>query len=104
MVMPLLKHLYSNLSALNISITDFKQKYFFYDGEKKIHISESERGYFWISTMGLIAQKGRGNTANNSFFNSCQVQHITLSLLFDKAISVCEDEKTYDVDGLTMNI
>lgn len=68
--------------TLNMSIADFEQKYFFYDGEKKLHISESERGYIWISTMGLIAQKGRANTANNSFFNSCQAQQVVLSLLF----------------------
>lgn len=86
-------------ATLNMSIADFEQKYFLYDGEKKLHISESERGYIWISTMGLIAQKGRANTVNNSFFNSCQTQHVVLSLLFDKAISLCEDEKTYDVDG-----
>lgn len=87
------------LSALNLSVNEFDQKYFYYDHEKKIHISESEKGYIWISTMGLIAQKGSINNINNQFVKACCSQYIVLCLLVDKAISLCEDEKTYDVDG-----
>lgn len=68
-------------SALGISLNEFNQKYYFHDDNEKLHISESEENYIWISTMGLIENKDRIGTANNHYVNSCRFQYIALSLL-----------------------
>ncbi len=84
------------LFALDISLDEFNQKCFYYNDKELLHISESEHGYLWISTMGLVAQK---NPIDNQYVNACQYQYIVLSLLLEKAISLCEDEKIYDVES-----
>jgi hypothetical protein len=83
-------------SALGISLDEFNQKNFYYDDKDNLHISESENGYVWISTMGLVAQK---NPIDNQYVNACEYQYIVLSLLLDKAINLCEDETIYDVES-----
>ena len=84
------------LESLQIDYVSFSKKYFHYNEHKKLHISESERGYVWISTAGLVA---RGKTTKNPIVNSCLSQYLVLSLLFKKAIDLAKDEGTYDVDS-----
>lgn len=84
------------LESLKINYEDFTKKYFHYDGIQKIHISESEFGYVWISTYGLIAKnKATTNRAVNSSIN----QYTVLKLLFEKSITIIQNEKVYDIDS-----
>lgn len=58
--------------------------------------SESEFGYVWISTYGLIPKnKATANRAVNSSIN----QYTVLKLLFEKSISIIQNERVYDVDS-----
>ncbi len=84
---------------LKISIDDFTKKYYYYDDERKLHISESYEGYYWISTMGLVAPRDRVHYNKNTYVRACHAQFIVLDLLLEKAISVCKDDGVYDVDG-----
>lgn len=84
------------LESLKINYDDFTKRYFHYDGIRKIHISESEFGYVWISTYGLIARnKATTNRAVNSSIN----QYTVLKLLFEKSITLIQNEKVYDIDS-----
>ncbi len=84
------------LELLKISHEDFTKRYFYYDDSRKLHISESEFGYVWISTAGLVA---RDKPTTNSLLNSCLSQYIVISLLFNKAIEVSQKEDVYDIDS-----
>ncbi len=84
------------LDYLKINYEDFTQKYFHYDPIRKLHISESEFGYVWISTYGLIAKK---KTTTNRAVNSCLNQYFVISILFKEAIEVVKDERVYDIDS-----
>lgn len=93
------------LDLLKIKYDDFTTKYYHYDASRKLHISESEFGYVWISTIGLVA---KNKATKNRAVNSCLNQYTVVSLLFKKAIEVVEDEKVYDIDsyksGLLSNL
>lgn len=89
-------YFHSLLEYLNIENVQFREKYFYFDKNRNLHISESEFEYVWISTYGLIA---KGKETNNNFVNACVNQHTVLSLLIDKAIEVAGNENVYDVDG-----
>jgi len=52
--------------------------------------------YIWISTVGLVAN---GKSTTNSMVNSCLSQYLVLSLLFEKAIELINDESIYDIDS-----
>jgi len=84
------------LESLNISYEDFTVKYYHYDPTRKLHISESEFGYVWISTIGLVARK---KPTTNRAVNSCLVQYMVIAMLLNKAIEVVKDEKVYDIDS-----
>jgi hypothetical protein len=84
------------LESLKINYEDFTKRYFYYDDSRKLHISESEFGYVWISTAGLVA---RDKPTTNSAVNSCLSQYTVLSLLFNKAIEVSQKEDVYDIDS-----
>lgn len=84
------------LNYFDIDYTEFKKRYFYFDEKLDLHISESEFGYFWISTFGLVA---KGKSTNNKFVNSCNNQYTVVSLLFEKAKEICESDKVYNVDG-----
>ncbi|SRX76399.1 hypothetical protein [Aequorivita antarctica] len=84
------------LEALKINYEDFTEKYFHFDSLRKLHISESEFGYVWISTYGLVA-KNRATT--NRAVNSCVNQYTVVKLLLEKAIATVQNEKVYDVDS-----
>jgi hypothetical protein len=84
------------LESLKINYEDFTKRYFYYDDSRKLHISESEFGYVWISTAGLVA---RDKPTTNSAVNSCLSQYTVVSLLFNKAIEVSQKEDVYDIDS-----
>lgn len=84
------------LASLKINYEDFTKKYFYYDDNRKLHISESEFGYVWISTAGLVA---RDKPTTNNAVNSCLCQYTVVSLLFNKAIEVSQKKDVYDIDS-----
>jgi len=84
------------LEFLEIKYEDFTKKYFYYDQNRNLHISESEFGYVWISTFGLIA---KDKMTTNSAVNSCVNQYTVVSLLLKEAIKVSQSETVYDVDS-----
>lgn len=84
---------------LHIPIDDFKEKYFYYNEDKHLHISESSEGFFWISTMGLVAPRGRINSIDNQYVRACRSQYIVINLLVEKAIDLCQKHDIYDIDG-----
>lgn len=84
------------LAAANISTEEFSQKYYIFDKERNIHISQSENGYVWISNMGLIAAP---RLAKNNFVKACSGQKIVLEHLLKDALVLCGDESTYDIDS-----
>ena len=84
------------LRAVNVDLDKFNSCYFFYDRDRGIHISESENGYVWISTMGLVA---KSRNTNNKFINTLGWQSSILLNLLDEAITLSKDDRTYDIDS-----
>lgn len=84
------------LESLGIDSVAFGTKYFHFDSTQKLHISESEFGYVWISTYGLIA---KSKATKNRAVNACIYQYTVISMLFDTAIKVSQNEKVYDIDS-----
>ena len=59
------------LNSLNADLIQFSQKYFYYDPARKLHISENQSEYVWISTLGLIARKKKlGKSSCKCLFDS----------------------------------
>lgn len=59
------------LDNLEIDKNMYKEKWWYYDSSKKLHVADSENNYTWISTMGLVAShKITKNKYVNSFY--CQ--------------------------------
>lgn len=90
------KYFIKLLDSLDIKYENFIQKYYFYDKARSLHISESQFGYIWISTFGLVA---RNKTTDNKTVNSCCVQYAVLTTLLDKAIEISKSHSVYDVDS-----
>ncbi|WP_029295702.1 hypothetical protein [Chryseobacterium hispalense] len=84
------------LTSINVDHQEFFTKYYYYDRSRTLHISESEFGYIWISTYGLIA---KNKTTENSMVNSCAIQYTVISLLLNRAIEISENERIYDIDS-----
>jgi len=96
------RHLFITLiQELKINYEDFTDKYYFYDPARKLHISESEFGYVWISTSGLVASR---RPTTNRAVNSCLNQHIVISMLIEKAIEVVKDESVLDADSYNFDL
>jgi len=89
------------LESLKINYEDFTQKYFYYDSNRKIHISESQSGYVWLSTSGLVA---KNKATSNNALNACLNQYLVISLLFKNAIEIVKDERVYDIDSYTSSL
>lgn len=87
---------YEVLYALRVDIESFETGYYYFDESRDLHISESEFGYVWISTYGLVA---KGKAADNKYVNAFMNQHTVLTLLFDKAKEIGNVRDVYDVDG-----
>lgn len=84
------------LTFLGINTEEFETKYYYFNISKNLHISESEFGYVWISTYGLIAMK---KPSNNSYINAFKNQNTVISLLFERAIELSQSQKIYDIDS-----
>lgn len=84
------------LTFLEISIEEFETKYYYFNTATNLHLSESEFGYIWLSTYGLIAMN---KPTKNSSINAFKNQHIVISLLFEKAIKLSQSDKIYDIDS-----
>ena len=91
----------SLLKSLKIDYEDFKKTYFYYDGNRKLHIAESEFEYVWISTYGLIA---KSKSTSNRAVNACLNQYTVISLLFKKALKVSQDENVYNIDSYNFGL
>lgn len=89
------------LESLKISYDDFEIKYYHFDPRRKLHISESQFGYVWISTHGLIARK---KATTDRAVNSCLNQYTVISLLIEKAIEVVKNEKVFDIDSYNFGL
>lgn len=83
------------LDCIGIEYSDFELRYFSYNESKNIHISESEQGYIWISTYGLVAV----NKINNKLVRSCSIQFTVLEILLTRSIELTNDESIYDIDS-----
>lgn len=95
------KFFISLLETLNIDCEEFSKKNFYYNRNRKLHIAESQFGYVWISTYGLIA---KNKATTNRAVNSCLSQYTVISLLFKKAMKVAEDERVYDIDSYNFGL
>ncbi len=89
-------YFFNLLTFLEINIEEFETKFYYFNNSKNIHISESEFGYVWISTYGLIAMK---KPSSNSHINAFKNQHTVISLLFENAIELSQSNKIYDIDS-----
>ncbi|RAI86731.1 hypothetical protein [Algoriphagus yeomjeoni] len=89
------------LGSLRINYEDFTTKYYHFDANRKLHISESEFGYVWISTVGLIA---KNKSTTNRAVNSCLNQHTVISMLLKESIEVVQDERVYDIDSYNFGL
>lgn len=90
------------LAELDITKSEFEERWYYVNKEKKLHISESEHGYIWISNIGLIADKSLiyiGET-NNQYIRMLNSQYELVTLLIDRLLSLCEKEEVYDVDSI----
>jgi hypothetical protein len=81
---------------LKIDLEVYRDKCYYYDESRNLHICDSEFNYTWISTYGLISS---GKATKNKFLNACLNQYTVISLLFDKALDICKDETIFDIDG-----
>ena len=82
--------------GIGVSVQEFHEKYYCFNEEKNVHISESEFGFVWISTMGLVATS---RATKNKFVNAFLSQAPILLHLLDEAIEICKDERIYDIDS-----
>ncbi len=87
------------LCELNIDIHEFEKKYFLYDSEKKIHISESDRDYVLISTIGLVAFNPTFKTGTEKIVYACDSQYEVVMILLEKLESLKREEDLYDIDS-----
>ncbi len=84
------------LESLEINYDEFTTKYYYFNVPKKLHISESEFGDIWVSTLGLVA---KNKVTKNSAVNSCLNQYTVISILLEKAMDTIKDESVYDIDS-----
>ena len=89
--------LYVNFfKEVGISLELFERKYYYFDKEKNVHISKSERGFVWISTMGLVATS---RVTKNNYVNAFLSQVSILLKLLDEGVEVCNDDTVYNIDS-----
>ena len=82
--------------SIGVSVEEFQEKYYYFNQENNVHISESEFGFVWISIMGLVATS---RATKNKFVNAFLGQEPILLRLLDEAIEICNDERVYDIDS-----
>lgn len=84
------------LDSLEIDKTMYKEKWWYYDSSKKLHVADSENSYTWVSTMGLVASH---KITKNKYVNSFYYQKRICDLLLNEAIKLCNKEDIYDIDS-----
>lgn len=82
----------------DIPLELFENKNYYFDKEKNVHISESEFGFVWISTMGLVATS---RATKNNYVNAFLAQVPILIQLLDEGMEVCNDDTVYDIDSFS---
>lgn len=82
--------------SVGISVDEFQSKYYYFDKGKNIHISESEYGFVWISTMGLVATS---RVTTNNFVNAFLSQVPIIINLLEESIKICDNEDVYDIES-----
>lgn len=87
------------LQALNIKISEFEKKYYIFDFNKKIHISESEWNYILISTIGLVAFNPTFKNDKERIVYACSSQYEIMMILFEKIDSLKNNDDIYDIDS-----
>lgn len=83
-------------AAIDLNTEEFESCYHYFDKDSNVHIAQSEEGYVWISTMGLVA---KSKITDNKYINACSWQKVILLHLLDDAILLSDDENTYDIDS-----
>lgn len=81
---------------VGISVDEFQKKYYYFDKERNIHISEHEDGFVWISTMGLVATS---RVTKNNFVNAFLAHVPTLMHLLEESFKICDTEDVYDIES-----
>ncbi len=82
--------------SIGLDLEKFENCYYYFDKESNIHISKSEKGYIWSSTMGLVA---KSRITDNKYLNTCNWQKVILLHLFDDAILLSNNDCTYYIDS-----
>ena len=96
------KNLYVNFfKEVGIPLELFESKYYYFDKEKNVHISESEFGFVLISTMGLVATS---RVTKNNYVNAFVSQVPILIHLLDEGIELCNDDAVYDIDSYSYGL
>lgn len=89
--------LYSDfLKSVSLSVEQFQEKYYYYNQDENIHISQSEEGFLWISTMGLVATS---RVTKNKYVNAFLYQIPVFMHLLDESLTICGNEQVYDIDS-----
>ena len=75
---------------------DFEGKYYYFDKERNLHIAESDEGFLWISTMGLVPIE---KYSDNMYVNAFVTQKEVMLALLESAERLLSTEAVYDIDS-----
>ena len=82
--------------ALGINRDDFAKKSYYYNSTRDIHISESQNGLFWVSTVGLVS---KGKLTDDHFVNAFSSQYWVVETLLEAVDDICSHDTVYDSDS-----
>lgn len=75
---------------------DFEDKYYYFDKERNLHIAESEEGFLWVSTIGLVPTE---KYSDNIYVNAFVTQKEVMLALLESAERLLSTEAVYDIDS-----
>lgn len=84
---------------IDVDLEEFEKKYFYYNSDKKLHISESSKGFMWISTMGLTPIGYDSSEPKDKLYYALNSQFFAVEVIYNSIKKVIEDEKVYDIEG-----
>lgn len=84
------------LDSIGVSTEKFKEKYWFYDETKNLHVSQSSEDFVWISTIGLVSSS---KPSENSFINAFEAQSFTLASLIESTDELLKADTVFDIDS-----
>lgn len=87
------------LKELEIDVNEFEKKYYIFNSSAKIHISESEKNYILISTVGLVAFNPTFENDIQKIVFACDSQYEVMMILLEKINILKEYDDIYDVDS-----